>query len=283
MTEEKKNDKTTEQNPKVISFINMKGGVGKTTLTINVGYTLFRLGYKVLIVDIDPQFNATQALMTKFFSIERYRQLRDEGKTISSLLLINNGGNIVSGNKTPSITIDDVILNLESSNNAKFDLIPGDLSLTGFESSSRGSEKLLKHNLKLISPNSYDYILIDTPATYSIYTQASLIASKYYFTPISPDTFSALGYSLLQKALSNDLLMEDNHLINAGIIFTMYNENRRKRTSIAKDLKNNNTLENPLLENENIRSGNLQTFLYDMVGTKDNILDLTKEIITKVK
>ena len=58
---------------KIISFINMKGGVGKTTLCINIAYTLAaHFNKKVLLVDIDPQFNATQSLFTKFKNLEDY-------------------------------------------------------------------------------------------------------------------------------------------------------------------------------------------------------------------
>ena len=65
-----------ENEGKVISFINMKGGVGKTTLTINIAYTLVeKFHRRVLVIDMDPQFNATQALMTKFKSIEAYQRL----------------------------------------------------------------------------------------------------------------------------------------------------------------------------------------------------------------
>ena len=75
---------------KVISFINMKGGVGKTTLAINIGYTLVKHFHKdVLLIDMDPQFNATQALITKSSSIEAYQELRKNNKTIASLQKIN--------------------------------------------------------------------------------------------------------------------------------------------------------------------------------------------------
>lgn len=80
-----------DPNCKVISFINMKGGVGKTTLTINIAYTLVKEFHKrVLVIDMDPQFNATQALMTKFRSIDFYQKLLKTGPTIANLLIDSN-------------------------------------------------------------------------------------------------------------------------------------------------------------------------------------------------
>ena len=69
----------------VITITSGKGGVGKTTLTINIAYTLaMHFKKSVLVIDMDPQFNATQALMTKFKSIDEYQKLREKNKTIAS-------------------------------------------------------------------------------------------------------------------------------------------------------------------------------------------------------
>lgn len=274
-----------ENNCKVISFINMKGGVGKTTLTINIGYTLAKEESKrVLIIDMDPQFNTTQALMTKFKSIKDYQEIQHSNKTIAAILNTQLAPrNMVSGdidNKKP--TLSDIRIPLIDELE-QFDLIPGDLSLTQFESSARGSEKLLFRAIKDGNlREKYDYILIDTPATYSIYSQASLLASDYYFVPISPDVFSSLGYDLLHSAINSDLVMDDHHIIDAGIIFTMYNERKQKRTTIVSNLDTEPSLKHKLLENENIRSGAIQNLMYDMDGTKQNIIDITNDFVSKV-
>lgn len=263
---------------KVVSFINMKGGVGKTTLTINIAYTLANMGKNVLVIDMDPQFNATQALMTKFRSIDEYSKLRENGKTIAPLL--TNTSRNISGNKT-NFNILDIIQPL-SNKSGQLDLIPGDLSLTEFENSQRGNEKLLAKELKLSKLNSiYDYILIDTPATYSIYSQASLYASSYYVVPIAPDIFSTLGYDLLQSAIKNDLVLDEHKLYNLGILFTMVSDNDSKhikRRAIQETFEANvQRFLNTLHENENIRSGSVSNFMYDMAGTKENIIELANE------
>lgn len=273
-------DENKENN--VISFINMKGGVGKTTLTVNIGYTMYKkFNKKVLIVDMDPQFNATQLLMTKFKDLDQYKDLRKTDKTIAYLLQKNPSS--MFSNKKEEFNVSDFIVNLEGDDSEGLSLIPGDLQLTTFESSVRGSEKYLDKSLKKIIKN-YDIILIDTPATYSIYSQASLLASDYYIVPIAPDAFSFLGYDLLQNKLKGDPVLEDNKPKDLGIISTLYNKNKIKRASIDKDFSRNNyyKFENKLIENENIRTGNIANLMYDMSGTKDNIISLTEEVLSKI-
>lgn len=280
-----------DPNCKVISFINMKGGVGKTTLTINIAYTLVKEFHKrVLVIDMDPQFNATQALMTKFRSIDFYQKLLKTGPTIANLLIDSNNSMVKNNNEEP--TIKNSVQHLFSNEDEKFDLIPGDLSLTEFETTARGAEKRLK---KLIAKpsvlNNYDFILIDTPATYSVYSQASLLASDYYIVPIAPDVFSALGYDLLQKALKKDLVLEDHKLINLGIIFTLTSKSKDEREKVTKNVKRNNIQESfekeerfnkTLYEHERIRTGKLENFIYDMISTKDNIVEITNELLQKL-
>ncbi len=280
-----------DPNCKVISFINMKGGVGKTTLTINIAYTLVKEFHKrVLVIDMDPQFNATQALMTKFRSIDFYQKLLKTGPTIANLLIDSNNSMVKNNNEEP--TIKNSVQHLFSNEDEKFDLIPGDLSLTEFETTARGAEKRLK---KLIAKpsvlNNYDFILIDTPATYSVYSQASLLASDYYIVPIAPDVFSALGYDLLQKALKKDLVLEDHKLINLGIIFTLTSKSKDEREKVTKNVKRNNIQESfekeerfnkTLYEHERIRTGKLENFIYDMTSTKDNIVEITNELLQKL-
>lgn len=270
----------------VVSFINMKGGVGKTTLTINVAYTLAKVfGKKVLLLDMDPQFNATQSLMTKFKSLEEYESLRNNGKTINYVLQPPTGG------VTVGVSYDnkDLILNLLSPNVAEgqeglLDMIVGDLGITTFEASRRGSEKMLNEYLKEIGKENkkdYDFILIDTPATYSIYSQSSLIASDFYVVPVSPDTYSALGFSLLQKAMKDDLTLKDNEPEMLGIIFTL-TKDRAGRNKIRDEFEEEATFEKSLVESEWIRTGSMATLMSDMSLTRDNINSIVTEFLEKV-
>ncbi|EAD0080787.1 hypothetical protein NB59_14810 [Listeria monocytogenes] len=273
--------------PDIVSFINMKGGVGKTTLTINIAYTLAKEFKKnVLLIDMDPQFNATQSLMTKFKSLKDYEDLRNRGKTINYILQPPRGG--VTGGIF--FSNEDLILNLYEDpkfselNQGALDLIAGDLGITTFESSRRGSEKILKEYIKEIEGkyrNKYDFILIDTPATYSIYSQSSLISSDFYVVPISPDTFSALGFSLLHRAMKDDLTLKDTQPDMLGIIFTL-TKDKVGRNKIKDEFEDEPTFSETLKESEWIRTGNMSSFMLDMASTRGNIIALVTEFLNKI-
>lgn len=266
--------------PKIISFINMKGGVGKTTLCINVAYTLAKhFNKKVLVLDMDPQFNATQTFFSKFGSLTEYEELRNLNKTIAHVLMPTMGGVF---SQAKSYTLDDLIVT--ANNSFVLDTIPGDLELISFESSRRGSEKILKDFIdeKVSKERSYDYILIDTPATYSIYSQSSLIASNHYVVPIAPDAFSVLGYSLLKRVMRDDLTLKGSSPNELGIIFTLVDSSRVGRENIKTKFDENIVFNNSISEFERIRTGKMQTFILDMESTKEEIINLTSELIDKV-
>ncbi|WP_335139398.1 ParA family protein [Lacticaseibacillus paracasei] len=258
---------------KVISFINMKGGVGKTTVAVNLAYELASTkDKKVLLIDMDPQFNATQMCFTKFRQIDDYNDVKDSNKTIAGLLLANGSFAMTPINLTTRQTITNM-----SSN---FDIIPGDLRLTDFESSSRGSEQLLKIKLKEVLPK-YDFIFIDTPATYSIYSQSALIASQYYITPIMPDMFAALGYSLLKSKLKKDPLVSDLNLKNLGIIVNLWKA-VSGREKVLDDLKDEKFFHTKISEKEVNRSGKGRLLMSDRQYNSMDIEQLADEVLEKV-
>lgn len=223
---------------KTISFINMKGGVGKTTLCINTADALSKRHKKVLILDMDPQFNATQALLLEKQKIESkfddkenqdetvkaeidssryYKQLSIEGKTIYQIFKSTNPNN----EKT------DIILNFSEN----IDFVPGDLELSSVVAGdTAGKESAIKkfifdNNLE----NKYDYILIDCPPTWSILTHSSLYASQFYVIPSKIDFYSSIGIKSLQGKIKEKLLDDysykelhkENKIKNLGVIFSM--------------------------------------------------------------
>lgn len=266
--------------PKVISFINMKGGVGKTTTCINVAYTLAtHFNYNVLVIDMDPQFNATQALFTKFKTLADYEEIQNENKTISHILMPPRGG---VTNPANTYSCSDIIINMYSNDKGRLDMIPGDLDIVSFESSKRGSEKILQNYIQKDIQESfqYHYILIDTPATYSIYSQSSLIASDYYCVPIAPDVFSALGHTLLQKVMADDLTLQGESVQELGIIFTL-SKDMAGRETIQEKFSEELTFRSKIPEHERVRTGRIQTFMYERSALKKAIIDLTEELIEK--
>ena len=169
-------------NAPVISFINMKGGVGKTTLCISIGeYLANYKDKKVLIIDIDPQFNATQSFMGKHDKISEYLSLVKQRKTIKRIFEVND-----------SIYDEDAVLKKEDviySVYPNLDIIPGDINIM-FEHNTVDTIRLIRIR-NFIEDNKlreiYDYIFIDCPPTISMYTEASIMASTHYIMPMRID------------------------------------------------------------------------------------------------
>lgn len=225
----------------IISFINLKGGVGKTSTTINFANVLSLKGSKVLVIDMDPQFNATQALLShqykssnnfitgpskehiesKIKLIFDEQGLEEQGLDIddfkdqvSSQLLYDyiksNNGTINNLFAPTSVVHPHANPSLEYQIKDNLFLIPGDLDL--FESlpgDSVGKHEILeRHIVSHDLRNNYDYILIDCPPNWTILTQSSLFASDYYIVPSKIDLFSSVGISLLEKLVNKTFLNE---------------------------------------------------------------------------
>ncbi|WP_039652374.1 ParA family protein [Clostridium tyrobutyricum] len=242
-------------NAKVISFVNMKGGVGKTTLTINIGNELAKKGKRVLIVDMDPQFNATQSLLLyktrlvnsgeanfdneevlvnqEIKSTEYYKELSNNKKTVLQLF---EKTNIVE--PLPNSGLDQKV-----SDNLYF--IPGDLKVSkeipGDNANKVGV--LTKHFADNHILEKYDYIFIDCPPTWSILTHSSLFASDYYVIPSKVDLYSSIGIKLLEEQIdekiTNDTVykMTGRKLKRLGVIFTLVHKKIKAEEDRMKYLK----------------------------------------------
>jgi chromosome partitioning protein len=206
---------------KVISFVNMKGGVAKTTLAVNVADALVRRnGSKVLIVDIDPQFNATQCLVSGPDYVER---LKAAEHTI--LEVFDDSPRPVASSITGRETAEQVriedICPWEIKENLH--LLAGNLELYRLEmGAGQGRENRLKRYVEhLRSKGDYDFVVIDTPPTPSAWMASALIASDYYLVPVKPEPLSATGIDLLRSVVGK---IEENHGLNIrclGVVLTI--------------------------------------------------------------
>lgn len=268
---------------KVISFLNMKGGVGKTTLCINVAYCLVKhFNKKVLLIDMDPQFNATQSLMEKYYSSEKYLEFKKQKKTV--LQVFQNDKSLIEINDESSIEPTDLIVNLKDN----FDMVIGDLDLIKVESSERGTENLLIDFINRVNNvQDYEYILIDCPPTYSFFTTSSLIASDFYLAPIKPDVYSILGIDLLRHVVENVNRMHRVSVKPLGIIFTMIDSKLVRQSRIIEGIKQQpssiNVFSSTVEEFEYIASGKMDTFMLDMAKTNDEIKLITQEFIEEIE
>lgn len=213
----------------VISFINMKGGVGKTTLCVGIAeYLANYLDKSVLIIDIDPQFNATQSILNKYGRVEEYiKIIQPNNKTIRKIFEIPNA--IIEESKT--VTEEDVILKVDD----KLDIILGDINII-FDTSQ---ESVRINKIKrFIDDNNvrdkYDYIFIDSPPTISLFTDAALVASDYYLVPVKIDHYSVLGATSLISVVGN---LKHNHNPNIKQLGFVYTNTDEKPTEKTKRIK----------------------------------------------
>lgn len=232
----------------VISFLNMKGGVGKTTLCKEIGFFLSKNKSNVLLIDVDPQGNLTQSLFEKFNYKHHYESTNDKNEKFTVCTsTINKVFEYTS--VVDSLAEEECILKL----NETLSIIPGDLNTVFFERSNGGSEKenAIKNFIEDFQlKDKYDYILMDCPPTYSFYTTAALLASDFYISPIHPDSYSILGIDLLFQVVDRLRKVHRDRfkiapLEHLGVIFTNVPREASISTGMRKmieDIKSSQTL-----------------------------------------
>ena len=235
-------EKGKKKDGKIISFMNMKGGVGKTSLCVNLAVILAKkYKKKILIVDMDPQMNATQYLFKK----EIYdKEFFEKKKTIYELFKIfqaeSTECNVIDGvsNKKnlsqKKSNINDIIVAKEEN----LDMIVGNFEMTTLAllGSSDISSVLVNYFKEQKLVQKYDFIFIDCPPTSSIYTTAALLATNYYILVVKTDFFSKLGISMMKKAIEKHNQKNQHTKVELlGIICNMYREKQDK--NLLKDIR----------------------------------------------
>lgn len=208
-----------------VSLINMKGGVGKTTLAFNLAwYSAWQANLRVLAVDLDPQSNLSQY----FMGAENYLKYLDADKsTVVDIFEQFSAPKAKSGSPTmldPAKLIHPL---RKWDDGSLLDLIPSRLELAWTLKNPTEKAHLLPQFLAKISGN-YDLILIDCAPTESILTTAAYRSSRYVVVPVKPEFLATIGLPLLGRSLAEFKLMhQDQTLEMAGIIF---NDLRRSNT-----------------------------------------------------
>lgn len=219
---------------KTISFVNMKGGVGKTTTALNVADYLARAeGKQVVVLDVDPQFNATQCLFTGEDYVTHLKTGKD---TILNVFdtQVSSIASVVTGATTPE---PKELSEIQLVQKDKIWTLPGNIDLYRLEMiAGEGREFSLKRFIdEAIAPLNFDYVIIDTPPTPSIWMTSALIASDYYVIPVRPDPLSMIGIDLLRSIIERRRKTYGLKISGLGVVFTMVERSDSIIFSNAKD------------------------------------------------
>ena len=272
---------------KVVSFINMKGGVGKTTLCIGIGeYLANYCNKKVLFIDLDPQFNTTQSLVNEFNLEDEYLSNYSEGTNQKTVMrLFETQQTIARRLDLPNP--EDILVHL----NDNMDLLPGTIDLILVETDKDGSKAkkvkkfILNNNLK----DQYDFIFLDCPPTISVYTDAALIASDFYLVPIRIDRYSILGIKLLKQVIDR---LDDNESIGIrplGIVYTMVKDLTHKTLQLKATFESTEIVQEiGLFENMTSNVNDLLVGLQGNIASKykksrEDISAICKEFLERIE
>ena len=195
-----------------IAVTNQKGGVGKTTTTINLGAYLAKAGKQVLLIDLDPQGNATSGLAIDKKAVEQ--------KTVYELL-------------RGEATAVDIVLATEQKN---LYILPTTTTLAASEIelvNAQGREFVLKHALLNLT---YDYILIDCPPSLSLLTINAMTAADKVLIPVQTEFYALEGLGQLIDVVQRVRASVNPHLEILGVVMTMFNSRTSLSTAVKEEL-----------------------------------------------
>lgn len=200
--------------PRVIAIANQKGGVGKTTTAINLSTGLAAIGRKVLMVDLDPQGNASTGL-----GIDR------TNRRVSSYDVLMGGASVADAQLETSIP--------------GLYLIPSTVDLTGAEleliSLPRRAYRLREALAATV--HEFDYVLIDSPPSLNLLTVNALVAAKSVVVPLQCEFFALEGLSMLMKTIERIRNSFNAELEIQGIVLTMYDKRNNLSDQVAQDVR----------------------------------------------
>ena len=250
---------------KIIAIANQKGGVGKTTTSVNLAACLGVLEKKVLLIDSDPQANASSGL-----------GIDTEKIKFSTYHLLENNCDVFEAITTTSSPNVDIIP-------ANIDLVAVEIELVDVEN----REYMLKNSLNKVI-NKYDYILIDCAPSLGLITLNALTAADSLIIPIQCEYFALEGLGKLLNTVKSVQKIHNEKLDIEGLLLTMYDSRLRLSNQVVEEVQNHfNDMVFKTIIQRNVRLGEAPSYgesiiNYD-VSSKgaSNYLSLAKEILSK--
>jgi len=215
-TRDPKDEQGEQKMATVVSMINMKGGVGKTTLAMHLAHSADSKNLRTLAIDLDPQSNLSQALMGPKAYVSHLAKHKPTVVQIFDEYVPTSAHN----GSLKLLDVHEVIVKKARYwTNSKLDLIPSRLELSRTLKNPHGKERRLAKALAQVS-DEYDLILIDCAPTESVLTDAAYFASRYLVVPIKPEFMATIGLPLLARSLQEFRLENEDHEIEiAGLVF----------------------------------------------------------------